>query len=394
MRLLLSALVFLAGLVAAVFVHAAKADAAWERPQQIDAGNRPHVRLLDDGRAILGYAQGDSYDPARLLLSAGDEPTRRVRVPRPGRVVAFDVDSAGQLVALREAKRRIVALEGSRWRTISRGVDAKLAVAASGAAVAAWLRSEQSHVVVHAAVRGPGARRFGPPQRLSGLTRPGGQQTVTVAIDDAGTAVVTWTEAGDLTMARTAGGPAFATPVRVHDRTDTVAGAFSVASAVRGETAVVAFTRLEDREPPEYRLSVATQLGNNAPVVETVGTNVSPFDVAAAVDPDGSPLVLSAPTGPPYLVRLQRRTAAWTEAASVPATQPPSTIAYSGGAVTWTEGPKGFAWFAGQKLGLGRTGTAALAAMGGRAMVVWDRGPGHPMRLATTDTNATQGTVP
>ena len=384
MRLLLTTLVFLVSLAAAVFVHAAKADAAWERPQQIDSGHSPHVRLGADGRPFLAYAKGDSFDPSQLLVSEGNEPTRRVKVPRAGRVVAFDVDGAGKLVALREAKRRVVALEGSRWRTLSHGADAKLALAASGAAVAAWLKKEESHWVVHAAVRVSGARRFGPPQRLSGLTNRGGQ-TLTVAIDDtvAGTAVVTWTEAGDLTMARTVGGPAFTTPVRVHDRNATVAGAFAVASAVRGDTAIVAFTRLEDREPPEYRLSVATQVGDTAPVVETVATNVSALDVAAAFDAEGAPVALSAPIGPPHSLRVHRRTAAWAEAAAIPAGEAPSTIGYSGGAVTWTEGTKGFAWFAGQKLSLGRAYNPDAAVNGGRAIVVWDRGPGRSMRLAT-----------
>jgi dipeptidyl aminopeptidase/acylaminoacyl peptidase len=384
-RLVLTTLVFVASLVAAVFVHAAKADAAWEQPQQIDRGSSPHVRLLEDGRPFLAYAQGEQVDPSRLLVSEGNEPTRRVKVPRAGRVVAFDVDGAGRLVALRQTKRRIVALEGRRWRNISpaasRGVDAQLAVAASGAAVAAWLQYEGRRVVVHAALKPSAGNRFGAPQRLSGLTGRTGQ-TLTVAVDDAGEALVTWDEAGDLTMARTAGG-SFATPVRVHDRTEVVAGAFSVASAIRGQTAVVAFTRLEDREPPEYRLSVATALGDTAPVVETVAQNVSAFDIAAAVEPDGTPLVLSTPIGPPYSLRLHRRAAAWAEAASIPATEAPSTIGYADGAVTWTEGPKGFAWFAGRTLALGRAASPDAAVSGGRAIVVWDRGPGRTQRLAT-----------
>ena len=383
MRLVLTGLVFLASLLAAVFVHAAKADAAWERPQQIDAGSGPQVRLGADGRPFLAYAQGDARDPSRLLVSEGNEPTRIVKVPRSGFVTAFDLDGAGRLVVLRETKRLLMALEGRRWRAISKATsrDAKLAVAASGAAVAAWLQKEQSHWVVHAALKPAGASRFGAPQRLSGLTRRGGQ-TLTLAVDDAGEALVTWTEAGDLTMARTVGG-SFATPVRVHDRTDVVAGAFSVASAIRGQTAVVAFTRLEDREPPEYRLSVATALGDTAPVVETVAQNVSALDVDAAVAADGTPLALSAPIGPPHSLRLHRRAAAWEEAAVIPATEAPSTIAYEDGAVTWTEGTKGFAWFGGQTLSLGRAYSPDVSVAGGSAMVVWDRGPGRSMRLAT-----------
>jgi hypothetical protein len=376
-RLLLTGIVFLASLVAAVFVHAARADASWERPQQLDSGSKPTVRLLEDGRPYLAYAKGDSFDPSHLLVSRGNEPTQRLKVPRAGRVVAFDVDRGGKLVALREAKRRIVALEGSKWRPISRGVDAKLSVADSGAAVAAWLQAEQSRVVVHAAVRPRGAIRFGPAQRLSGPTQRHGQ-TLAVAVDDQGAAVVAFAERRDLWIWRP-GAPAH----RIHDANDVTAGAFTAATAVRGRTAVVAFTRLEDREPPEYRLEVATQVGDAAPVVETVARNVSAIDVAAAVDADGSPVALSAPIGPPYSLRLHRRTAAWAEAAAIPATGAPSTVAYADGAVTWTEGTKGFARFAGQTLSLGRAGSPAAAVSDGRAMVVWDRGPGRSMRLAT-----------
>ena len=394
MRLLLTVLVFLASLVAAVFVHAAKADAAWDRPQQIDSGNQPKVRLVDGGekldpRPLIAYARGDSSDPSQLLLSEGNEPVVRVKVPRAGRVVAFDADGKGGLVALREVKdgkRKVLALVSGRWRRISgatSSIDAKLAVADSGAAVAAWLQKEEGHWVVHAAVRVPHRSRFGPVQRLSGLTSRGGQ-ALTVAITDTNTAVVTWSEAGDLTLARTVGGPAFTAPVRVHDRTSVVAGALSVASAVRGDTAVVAFTRLEDREPPEYRLSVATQVGDTAPVVETVASDVSGLDVDAAFDHEGAPVVLSAPIGPPYSLRIHRRTASWAEAAAIPATEAPSTVAYSGGAVTWTEGTKGFAWVGGQTLALGRAyNPAASAIRDGRAFAVWDRGPGRSMRLAT-----------
>lgn len=384
MRLLLTSFVFIASLAAVVLVHAPRAHATWEHPQQIDSGNGPQVRLGADGRPFLAYAKGDSRDPSRLLVSEGNEPTRRLKVPRAGRVTAFDVDSAGRLVALRETRRRLVALEGRRWRAISSATsrDAKLAVAGSGAAIAVWLQKEESHWVVHAAVRVPGATRFGAPQRLSGLTSRGGQ-TLTVAIDDAGTAVVTWTEAGDLTMARTVGGPMFTTPVRVHDRTSVVAGAFSVASAVRGDTAVVAFTRLEDREPPEYRLSVATQVGDTAPYVETVANNVSALDVEAAVAPDGAPLAMSAPSGPPFSLELHRRGSHWDEAASIHATEAPSTIAYEDGVITWTEGTRGFAWFIGLNLSLGRAYSPDAAAAGGSAIVVWDRGPGRSMRLVT-----------
>ncbi len=395
MRLLLTGLIFLASLAAAVFVHAARADAAWERPQQIDAGHSPHVRLAGDGGLFLAYAQGDGYDPSRLLVSTGNEPITRVKVPPAGRVVAFDTDARGRLVALREVrrgKRRILAWEGRRWRQLpaaTSAVDARLAVADSGAAVAAWLQYEQSHVVVHAAVRAPGAARFGTPQRLSGLTNRGGQ-TLTVAIDDAGTAVVTWAEGGDLTMARTVGAT-FTTPVRVHDRTATVAGAYAVATAVRGETAVVAFTRLEEREPPVYRLDVATQTGDTAPVVESVATDVSSLDVAAAVGADGAPLVLSSPIGPPHSLRLHRRTAAWSEHATIAATEAPSTIGLAvapaagrAPCVTWTEGTKGFAAIGGDRLALGRAynpGCALLAT--GAAVAAWDRGPSRSQRLAS-----------
>ena len=383
MRLLLTVVVFLASLVAAVFVHAAKADAAWDRPQQIDSGSAPRLRLTAE-RTVIGYIQRSTADARRLLSGEGNEPLTRVRVPKPGHVVAFDVDATGKIVALRPHRRRLLAYEGTRWRALTRSLtnalDARLAVADSGAAVAAWLQREGSRAVVHAAVRRPGARRFGRAQRLSGLVSRS-DQTLEVAVDDAGEAVVAFTEAGDLTMARTVAG-SFATPVRVHDRTEVVAGAFRAVAAIRGQIAVVAFTRLEDREPPAYRLSVATQTGDTAPIVETVAQDVSAFDIAAAVEPDG-PAVLSTPIGPPYSLRLHRRAAAWAEAAAIPATAAPSTIAYSGGAVTWTEADRGFAWFDGQTLGLGQAIAPVAAVSGGRAMVVWDRGPGRSMRLAT-----------
>ena len=383
MRLLLTALVFLAGLLAAVFVHAANADAAWERPQQIDSGHGPKLRLQPDGRPLLAYAQGDPADPSRVLVGEGNEPTRRVRVPRAGRVVAYDVDGTGRPVIVRESgrPRRLLTWDDGRWPSVSSrrsgAVDPELAVAGSGAAVLAWLQYSGRRVHVRAAVRQPGAPRFGPPQRISGPTVRAGQ-TLAVAVDDDGAAVVAFTERRDLWMWRLG-----SSPQRVHDATATTAGAFAAAAAIRGRTAVVAFTRLEDREPPEYRLSAATQAGDAAPVVETVATDVSALDVDAAVDADGSPAVLSAPIGPPYLLRLHRRTGSWAEAAAIPATEAPSAIDYANGSVTWTEGAGGFAWLAGQTLGLGRADDPAAAVAGGRAIVVWDRGPGRAMRLAT-----------
>ena len=396
MRILFTGLIFIASLAAAVFVHAARADAAWGPRQQIDAGHRPQVRVQDDGGLWLAYAQGDPWNPSHVAASRGNEPLRRVRARSSRRMVVFDVEGSGRLVALREVtrrgRRRIEALESNRWRAISpassTAVDARLAVADSGAAVALWLQYEQSHYVVHAAHRRPGVRRFGPSQRLSGLTARGGQ-TIALAIDDAGTAVATWAEDGDLVMARTVGGT-FTTPVRVHDRTTTAAGAFAVAAAVRGETAAVAFTRLEDREPPEYRLQVATQVGDTAPVVETVARNVSALDVATAVDGEGAPLALTAPIGPPYSLRLHRRAPTWTEQAAIPATEAPSTIGLAvppaigpPPCITWTEGNRGFATLGADRLSLGRAENPDCSVNEYHvAAVVWDRGGNRSQRLA------------
>ena len=396
MRLLLTGLVFVASLAAVVLVHAPRAHAAWERPQQIDAGSAPRVRLTAE-RPVIGYLQPSTADARRLLSGEGNEPITRVRVPRAGRVIAFDVDGGGKITALRAVRRprtssqRLVAYEGTRWRTLTSsmvGAETKLAVAPSGAAVVAWLQKERSQAGVHAALRAPGARRFGAPQRLSGLTSS--SSPIAAAVDDAGTAVVAFNEGGDLTMARTVSGQ-FTSPVRVHDRTDTTAASFRFEAAVRGDVAVVAFTRLEDREPPEYRLEAATQTGDTAPVVETVAMNVSAFDVAAAVEVEGTPLVLAAPIGPPYSLRLFRRTEAWSEAAAYPAADVPSGIglavapvAGAAPCVTWTEvGDRGFAAVGAAKLTLGRAVDPDCAVdAAGRALAVWDRGPGRSQRLA------------
>lgn len=392
MRLFLAAIVLTASLVAAALVITAPAEAAWDAPQAIDSGFSPRVRLVGE-RPRIAYAKGSSVDPSELLAGEGNEPLVRVKVPRSGRVVAFDVDGAGRVVALREAKqgkrRRILALEGSRWRAISlsgsSAVDAKLAVAESGAAVAAWLQYEGSRVVVHAALKPRGARRFGAAQRISGLTTRI-QNPLTVAVDDDGTAVVVFAEAGDLTMARTIDG-AFTPPVRVHDRTETTAGAFAVAAAVRGQTAVVAFTRLEDLEPPQYRLSAATQVGDTAPTVETVATDVSAFDLAVAVTAGGTPLALGTPIGPPHSLRLYRRDGAWGESASFPAGEAPSNLGLAlGGAVcvTWTELDRGFAAVGADRLALGRAEDPDCAVdENGRALVAWSRGPRRSQRVAS-----------
>jgi hypothetical protein len=397
-RLVLSLLVFLASLIAAVFVHAARADAAWEAPQSLDSGQGPHVRISGE-TTFIGYAKPPAYDPSELLVTEGNEPTTRVRVPRQGRVVAFDIDAQGRLVALRDARRdrrsprRVVAYENGRWRALSSAsssaVDAQLAVADSGAAVAAWLQYEGRRVVVHAAVRPRGARRFGPAQRISGLTSRT-PQPLALAVDDDATAVVAFTEAGDLTMARTVGA-SFTPPVRIHDRTATTAGAFASAAAIRGDTAVVAFTRLEDREPPEYRLSAATQVGDTAPLVETVATNVSALEVAAAVSVENTPLALGAPIGPPHSLRLHQRTGAWAQAAAYPAGEAPSTIGLAVSpiargpvCVTWTEGTSGFATVGGDRLALGRASNPDCAVhVVGRAFAVWDQGPRRPLKIAT-----------
>jgi hypothetical protein len=385
-------------LVVAFLLLAAPAQAAWERPQAIDPGQAPHVRIVN-AEPLIGYAKGSAFDPSQLLVSAGNEPFLRVKVPRPGRVVAFDVDGDGQVVALRDARRtrrsphRVIAYEENRWRAISpattSAVDAKLAVAESGAAVAAWMQYEGRRVFVTATVRPRGALRFGAPQRISGPTTRI-QQPLSVAVDDDANAVVAFAEAGDLMMARTVGA-SFTVPVGVHDRTQTTAGAFSVATAIRGQVAVVAFTRIEDLEPPEYRLAVATQTGDAAPVVETVATDVSAFDIDAAVPAEGTPLVLGTPIGPPYSLRLFRRAEAWSELATFPAGDAPSTIrlAVAKGAggptcVTWTEGPKGFAAIGEQRLSLGQAADVDCAVQTtGRAIAAWNRGGGsNGQRLA------------
>lgn len=383
----LAALVFTASLVVAALVLTAQpAKAAWSSPQAMDGGSGPKLRL-DGDDVWMAYARGDSTDPSAIVISAGNEPLTTVRPPRAGRVVAYDVSGSGRPTVIREVpsngRRRLVSWLDGRWAAVSgrsgSAVDAKLAVAASGAAVLAWLQYEERRVYVHVARRAPAASRFSVAERISGPVRRGGQ-TLAVAVDEDGRAVAAFTEKRDLWIWRPG-----ATTRRVHDATGTTASAFAAAAAVRREVAAVAFTRLEDLEPPQYRLSVGTTVGDAAPVVETVAADVSALDVAVAVAPDGAPLALSSPIGPPHLLRLHRRADAWSEAATFPAAEAPSTIAHQDGCVIWTEGTSGFAAIDSQKLTLGRAYNPDCAVgPDGRAVVVWDRGGvNRAQRIAT-----------
>jgi hypothetical protein len=294
-------------------------------------GQSPHVRWGNERAERFAFASPAAFDP----LSLRTVPARTVAVPAAGRVVAFDQDANGTLVALRQARRRrgaperVLALVGGRWRAISpansSAVDAKLAVADSGAAVAAWLQYDDRRVYVTAAVRPAGAGRFGPAIRISGAT---GRipQPLAVAVGDHAEAVVAFAERKDLWMVRAAAGGPFATPVRIHDQTETTAGAFATAAAILDDTAVVVFTRLEDLEPPQYRATAATLSGAAAPLIETVDTDVSALDIDAAVDGFHRPLVATAKIGPPHSLTVHRRDEQWNALTTIPTQEAPSEI--------------------------------------------------------------------
>lgn len=360
-RLALAALVFTASLIAAVLVLTAPAKAAWSAPASLGRGEQPRVRAGDL------YHHVAWVDGRRILVRQGDEPHATVAIPRAGRLVAHDIDSAGRVVALREDRRtrRLLALIEGGWRRISpRGgtpVDAQLAVAESGAAAAVWLQDEGRRRFVYAAVRGPNGRRFLPARRISGpVARTG--QALSVAVDDAGDAAVAFTQRRDLYLWRLG-----AAPVKVHDATGVTAGAFAAAAGTRDGTAVVVFTRLEDREPPRYRATAALQRGDGPLETATIAQDVSPAELFV----DRHLNVLTATAAAPYAIT------ALPGGLAHPATQPPADLRADGPAVAWTEDVAGFAVAAGQRLRLGRAAAPDVAsAPGGRAIVAWDTARG------------------
>ena len=198
----------------------------------------------------------------------------------------------------------------------------------------------------------PGARRFGAPQRISGLTTRV-QNPLTVAVDEEGAAVVAFAEAGDLTMARTVDG-AFATPVRVHDRTETTAGRVLRGGghprADRGRrlhpprgpraAGVPAHRRHPDRRHRPGR-------GDRGDERQRAST--SPPRSARTARRSSS----ARRSGRPTRCGSTDATPSGPRSRPFPRPRRPRRIGLNGGCVTWTEGPKGFAAFGGQTLALG-----------------------------------------
>ena len=361
MRLLLTGLVFVASLAAVVLVHAPRAHAGWSAPVTVGKGEQPRARYSPEGHHVA-LVRG-----RRILVLHDGRLRSTVRVPRPGRLAGYDLDGRGGVVALRldERGRRLLALVEGRWRRISpRGgtpVDPKLAVDPVGAAAVSWVQYVGIRVFVYATTRGPNARRFGPAERISGPVRRGGQ-LLSVGVDPAGDAVATFVENRDLYLWRL-GLPA----MRIHDATDVVASAFAASSAVAGNVAVAGFTRLEDREPPRYRATVASQTGEEPPTTQTVAEDVSAIDVLV----DRLGIVYTSPVGPPHRIDTFPGRDSWLTTAA-----PSSLDADGTGAIAWTEGVNGFASAHKQTLPLGRAYAVDVAAgPEGRAIAAWDAGP-------------------
>ena len=176
---------------------------------------REDLAVGDDGRAFLvttepaGAAGGRGavrlrtaapaarFGPARTLMWRG----RGVRRMRAG--VAADGTGVIALQSEHGTRREVrAAAFGARGRvgrpvTISRGDAndlAALEVAPSGAAAVVWFRhGRRGRWRLVAAVRDPGAARFGPPHSLSRFVRRPCCTSVSLAVSERGDTAVTWT---------------------------------------------------------------------------------------------------------------------------------------------------------------------------------------------------------
>jgi len=185
-------------------------------PQRVAAGAVPgELAVGDDGRAFLvtteraGVAGGGGavrlrtaapaagFGPARTLMRRGPG----VRGMRAG--VAADGTGVIALQTEHGTRREVrAAAFGARGRvgrpvTISLGGADDLAaldVAPSGAAAVVWFRhGRRGRWRLEAAVREPGATRFGPPHPLSRFVQRPCCTSVSLAVGERGDTAVTWT---------------------------------------------------------------------------------------------------------------------------------------------------------------------------------------------------------
>jgi hypothetical protein len=176
---------------------------------------RADLAVGDDGRAFLVYtgargvpsgraavlarsaAPAAGFGPVRVLMRRGPG----VRAMRAG--VAADGSGMIALQTVRGTRREVrAAMFGARGRaarpvTVSRGDANDLAavdVAPSGAAAIVWFRhARRGRWRLEAAVREPGAPRFGPPRAISAFVRRPCCTSVSLAVGERGDTVVAWT---------------------------------------------------------------------------------------------------------------------------------------------------------------------------------------------------------
>ena len=235
--------------------------AAWQPAQVVEP-----FRL--DGAQVAAGADGSLQLVAEQHLGADDRvlpaPLLTARSAPPGgalgppRVlgaagyagVAAGVDATGRATALlTRAERLAVVADGAAPAWVSRAGRrtrwARLAVAPTGAAVAAWLERSRRRWRIVAAVREPGAPAFAAPETVSGPVAA--DTRITAAVGGRGDALLAWTRAAYSYLPAAAAlrrpGGRFSAPVPIEPKV----GQLRLAVAGDG-SAMIALSRMRPRD--------------------------------------------------------------------------------------------------------------------------------------------------
>ena len=182
---------------------AAPAAQAWSPPTTLSGADEanPLAQAAFDGSVLSGWLE------PQATLSKGLGPLRPLTAADPYETVwASGLDSAGDAAVLTLRKHKpvqrvratLVAADGTRGRTYTisdnthSAAQPHLAVAPDGTAVAAWQWHDRAGWRVQAAIRRPGASRFGKPQNISPPAAARLRPSITVAAGEGGRAALSW----------------------------------------------------------------------------------------------------------------------------------------------------------------------------------------------------------
>lgn len=276
--------------------------------------------------------------------------------------------------------------------------DSHVAVSGNGTAIAVWARSNGAHDVVQASLRSPGGD-FGAPIDLS--TGGASATSPSVAVDDAGNAIVAWRRLDGnpiIRVARRAAGGSFGAPVDV-SLADRSSSSPEVALAPSGEAIVV--WRSTDGPETLAMASIAPPGGDFGAPIELSARGTRSARAGVAMDAAGNAIAVWERDG---VIRARIRPAGGSFGSTIDLTAPgmasgPTVAMNAGGdaIVAWSRSdganrivqarmrPAGGA-FGPTDDAISSPGedadgaTAALDAAGG-AIVAWSRSDGANERV-------------